>query len=138
MAVRRDASGRFLKGEKRLAAKFRVMRSHNWVARTLGATLLLEAEFVMTEAKKQTPVDTGNLRSTGHVDPPEMMGNELTVELGFGGTAAKYALPVHEINIPHKVGKWKYLEDPVNAAQRRLAAALGRDLRYGLKKFSGP
>jgi len=47
------------------------------------------AEQIMTEAKGQVPVDTGNLRASGHVLPPEWIGNWVLVTLGFGGPAGK-------------------------------------------------
>src|SRR3972149_2796765 len=44
-------------------------------------------EQIMTEAKRQTPVDTGNLRAPGHVLPPQWINTWVYVTLGFGGPA---------------------------------------------------
>lgn len=68
-------------------------------------------EVWMTEAKKRTPVDTGVLRSSGHVQGPTVHGNEIVVRLVFGGPAADYAAIVHEnLQAHHDVGQAKYLE----------------------------
>ena len=91
-------------------------------------SLRVEAELVMTESKKSfVPVDTGALRSSGHVQPVERRGRELSVTLAFGGPAAPYAIFVHEDpDAHHPVGSWKYLEIPLRAAipgmARRIAA----------------
>ena len=61
-----------------------------------GAALYVEAEIEMTEAKKRTPWRTGVLRGSGYVHPPQYRGREITVEMGFGGPAAPYAVYVHE------------------------------------------
>ena len=151
--MRRDAAGRFMKGDVELRRKLRLMGSMGWVARTLATPLLMEAELVMTESKKQVPVVTSNLKNTGHVNPPEMRGNELSVELGYGSTAEPYALSVHENpragktagmspsgkryrkGTWSKVGKWKYLEDPLNDATPKIMKRLGLEVRYGVRKL---
>jgi hypothetical protein len=94
-----------------------------------------EAEAIMADAKELTPVDTGNLRASGHVRPPVLDGGQVTVTMGFGGAAAPYALYVHEdLRTFHNVGQAKYLEQPFNAHARvfvdrlldRMRAALSR------------
>jgi hypothetical protein len=102
------------------------------------------AEQIMTEAKGQTPVDTGNLRASGHVLPPEWIGNWVLVMLGFGGPAgagkgqkkdAGYAVYVHEnLAARHKVGNAKYLERPMLAWASKLEAKIGADLRTELER----
>lgn len=93
----------------------------------------VEAERVMTESKKQTPVDQGTLRASGQVSPPTRRGATVTVELSYGGAAAAYALIQHEReDYHHTVGSAKYLERPVNEAKagfgKRVAKHLERDL----------
>lgn len=114
------------------------------------AALRAEAENIMTESKRQVPVDTGALRSTGHVEQPTRGGSRLSVILAYGGPAGAggavtpgyskktkrvaedpvgYAVYVHEdLEAHHTVGKAKYLEDPVKAAipgmTERLAAIM--------------
>lgn len=71
-------------------------------------------EVWMTLAKRRTPVDTGVLRSSGHVRGPEKIGTVWQVVLIFGGPAAPYARTVHEnLTARHKVGQAKYLESVV-------------------------
>ena len=69
------------------------------------------AEVWLTLAKKRTPVDTGVLRASGHVQGPTKTGKYWQVRIVFGGPAAPYAKVVHEnLTIHHGVGQAKYLE----------------------------
>ena len=97
------------------------------VPQLVGAAMFVEAEIEMTEAKKLTPVDLGNLRDTGHVQPPEYSGNEISVTMGFGGPAAPYALVQHErLDYFHEVGQAKFLEQPLMEAAPFLAARIAK------------
>ena len=99
--------------------------------RLAAEALYQEGEQIMTKSKEQCPVDVGNLRSTGHVELPEIKGKRVTVELGYGGPSGMtgpnakyvgYALYVHEdLTARHKVGKAKFLEDPMVEAANGLA-----------------
>jgi len=108
--------------------------------------LYQEAEGVMTAAKQLTPVDTGNLRASGHVPLPVIQNNTIVQTLGFGGPAGigngsesnnedvGYAVRVHEdLNSYHKVGHAKFLEMPFRQAmkgiQQRLSAALKKAIK---------
>jgi hypothetical protein len=104
--------------------------------KAIGATKLAlreEAERIMAISKEQyVPVDTGNLRASGHVKTPQAVGSLVYVDLGYGGAAAPYALSVHEnprsgktggispSGFPYEhwaqTGEWKYLETPVKQA----------------------
>ena len=112
----------------------------------LGQSLYEEAEAVMATSKEQyVPVDTGVLRNTGYVAAPEQLGPLVSVEVGFGGPAAPYALAVHENpragktggvspqGKPYKhwarVGEWKYLETPMKAATAGLLDRLEAKLK---------
>lgn len=88
--------------------------------------LYASAEEVMAAAKELTPVDTGNLRASGHVQPPTIENGVVSVVLGFGGPAGSgnsgesntedvgYATYVHEdLGANHAVGQAKYLEQPL-------------------------
>lgn len=90
--------------------------------------LYAEAEVEMTEAKKRTPVDTGALRSSGHVDPPQTtFSGDVSVTLGFGGPAVNYALKVHEdLEAYHRVGQSKYLESTLMESRPYMAARIAR------------
>lgn len=92
--------------------------------------LFMEGEGIMAQAKELVPVDTGNLRASGHVRLPEARQSAVSVQLGFGGPAGAgtnaedvgYAVIVHEdLNAFHEVGTAKYLEMPVSQAKRGLS-----------------
>ncbi len=95
----------------------------------LAGPLKLEAERVMTKAKRLTPVDLGTLRASGVVHSPEITPRRVVVELGFGGAAAAYALVQHErLDFIHTVGQAKFLEQPVNEAQAGFGQRIGKNL----------
>lgn len=99
-----------------------------------GAALYREAEKIMAASKQIVPVDTGNLRNTGHVAPPDFLQSSVSVEMGYGGPAAPYAIYVHErLDLRHKAGQYaKFLEFPalqaVSGMEERLAAEIRAEL----------
>jgi hypothetical protein len=113
--------------------------------REVAGGLKEEGELTMTESKKECPVDTGALRSSGHVEAPIISGEKISVKLGYGGIATKinpksglpttsYAIKVHEeLGVHHKVGKAKYLEDPIKRRRmmiwQNINASVTRALR---------
>lgn len=99
------------------------------------------AEIEMTEAKDLVPVDTGALRSSGHVIQP-VEGDDLTAKMGFGGPAGignlgesnavdvGYALIVHEnLDTFHPVGQAKYLETPFRQSAIFFAARVANTMK---------
>ena len=99
----------------------------------LGGALYREGEAIMAESKGEVPVDTGTLRSTGHVNLPKRVGGEIVVELGYGGPATPYALRQHEnLQFRHPVGKAKYLADPFLRHLKGMDGRLAADLRQRL------
>lgn len=86
------------------------------------------AEDTMTESKKQVPVDTGTLRSTGVVVTDEVSGflrDRVKISLTYGGPAVGYAVIVHEdLRARHDVGNAKYLERPFSERRGKLKSAL--------------
>ncbi len=112
--------------------------------RAVARALYQEAEETITDAKEDTPVDTGALRASGFVDRPKRKANRISVKLGFGGVAGSgnrggtnqtdvgYAVYVHEdCNAHHEVGRCKYLETHVRAAVRRLPRRIAQEVRRG-------
>ena len=82
-----------------------------------------QAQLVMNDSAEEVPVDTGYLRSTRYVNDPFVDAGHIKVELGY---YANYAAPVHDITPPpakskggrsavHMVGKWMYLNDPMES-----------------------
>lgn len=117
------------------------------VSRATESALFIEAEETMAEAKKETPVDEGVLRGSGHVQLPTRDGDRVSVELGFGGPAGTgnqgatnpedvgYAVYVHEdLTAHHTVGKAKYLEDPLNRRRSGLPRRLARRIRAFVRR----
>jgi hypothetical protein len=101
------------------------------------AALYQEGEAIMTESKRQCPVDLGNLRATGHVSQPEMQQGHITVTLAYGGPSATYAIVQHErLDFRHTVGGPKYLERPtleaVNGMEQRLRKAIEKGIKNAI------
>ena len=99
--------------------------------RKAAAFLYQRAQYVMTESKREVPVKTGALASSGFVEQPDVSRGSISVTMGYGGPAREYAIPVHEdLTARHTEGrKAKYLEDPV----RRAVPGLARDLANAIK-----
>jgi hypothetical protein len=105
-------------------------------ARTAGARALRTvAELIMTDAKRITPVEHGNLRNSGHVQDVKEIGDRLEVALGFGGPAAPYAIYVHErMDLRHKAGtSAKFLERPMLAWASKIEAQMASLIRGELE-----
>lgn len=104
-------------------------------ARELGVELYREGEETIAESKPDVPVDTGALRSSGYVALPKQTGSRVEVRCGYGGSAAGYALAVHEnLEAHHDVGKAKYLEDVFNRRTRGLPARIAARMEKRLEK----
>lgn len=94
--------------------------------------LNVEAEIEMTEMKRRTPVDTGNLRASGHV-VSKWSGREFSTMWVFGGPAAPYAAYVHEnLEAFHPIGEAKFVErvllESVPHLAKRIAARASDEL----------
>jgi hypothetical protein len=142
----RQFTGLVLEGAEELRAALAALG-----ARAIGAAALAlneAAEEIMTEAKRRTPVDTGNLRASGHVAPPEIGVDGVVREtLGFGGPAGTgnrgetnaeavgYAVPVHyDLAKRHPVGQALFLESAMLDAAGGLEAKLAESLRAELAR----
>lgn len=76
------------------------------ISGNLQESLRAEGELIMTVAKQRTPVMTGTLRGSGHVQDVRD-----GIRLSFGGPAADYAVYVHErLDTHHPNGQAKFLE----------------------------
>jgi hypothetical protein len=105
----------------------------------MGGALFREGEGIMGDSKEKfVPVVTGNLRATGHVDLPKITTNGASVQLGFGGPAAPYALAVHEnpnsgkTDTGSQVGEWKYLETPYKRHMKGMGARIAKEMKAQL------
>ena len=126
-------------GLRRLKSRLRRYPRHT--ARAVSRALYQEGEETITDAKEDTPVDTGALRASGFVELPERRASVIRVALGFGGVAGSgnqgqsnaedvgYAVYVHEdCNAYHDVGRCKYLEIHVRQTVRRLPRRIAREV----------
>lgn len=101
-----------------------------------GRALYEEANNIMASSKVIVPHDLGALADSGDVSSPEIHGDAVVVELGYGGPATPYAIIQHEdMSLRHDPGRTaKYLERPVlsrandlgHALRARIAQALFR------------
>ena len=77
----------------------------------IDGVLLDSAKKIIIDSKDMTPVDTGFLRKS-HYRKMQRNSQERTVEVGL---TAYYATTVHErVDIPHRVGRSKFLETSIN------------------------
>ena len=113
-----------------------LIKSHKEKAvQALKRELYVEAEGIMTQSKELVPVDTGNLRDSGTVALPRQEGSVVLQELGFGGSAADYAVYVHENTVVfHPVGMAKFLEIPFRQAQRGMIERIVAGMQKTLKR----
>ena len=74
-----------------------------------------EANVIFNESQKIVPVDTGALKTSGFVHAPRRENNRVFVRVTYGGSAAHYALYVHEnLYARHTAPtQAKYLETPL-------------------------
>lgn len=111
-----------------LVAKLR--QADERVRDEVRGVLSREAERIMTNAKLRTPVRTGALRASGQVAAPEASGTSVTVEMGFGSAAVRYAIFVHEnLRARHAVGEAKFLERAVDEARATLERRIADEIR---------
>jgi Bacteriophage HK97-gp10, putative tail-component len=96
-----------------------------------AAALRQESEIEATECKKRTPVDTGALRASLHVEGPTRDGRRVFCEIVAGGPAAPYALTVHEdLEAHHPQGEAKFIERPL----RESAPSMGERIAARIEK----
>lgn len=118
----------YLKGTQEMAG--RIQRAIATKRKDAGAALRAEIEPVVTECKKATPVDTGNLRGSEHAEGPFDDGNRIRVQIVAGGPATEYALIVHEdMTARHETGGPKYIERPLFAEAPFVLARVAKRLK---------
>lgn len=105
-------------------------------APALGGELYRQAELIMTASKTDyVPVDTGALRASGYVTRPTITETRASVEMGFGGPAAPYAVIVHEdLTKRHPVGQAKFLELPLRARLAGMPAVLAMRVNNAIRQ----
>ena len=121
-----------IRGDKELRA--RLMEYAKKYPEATAAALYQEGFGVMRVSQRKVPVDTGRLRATGYVAPPQEGRGGVYVELGYGTT---YGIYVHErTELKHKVGEAKFLQKALQERSsgyfRRLAAKVKRNVTAGV------
>ncbi len=107
----------------------RLKKSGKGAAKDLARGLKVEAETIMTAAKRIVPVDTGVLKTSGHVQLPVIRKTSASVILGFGGAASDYALYQHEVTLNHPgQGQAKFLQQPANEAKKGFGARIAKNI----------
>jgi hypothetical protein len=85
-----------------------------------------------------TPLRDGALRRSFYVAPPRRKGGEVTIEVGFDGKSAPYALWVHEMptstNWSEPGTGPKFLEGPFDEMSRTLAKDLANDIARMMRR----
>ena len=121
-------------------------RLQNGQLKAVSRALYGWAEEVMGDSKDNyVPIDTGALKSSGHVQKPKAEGGSVAVTLGYGGPAGTgkgqkvdvgYAFIVHEdLSARHEVGQAKYLEVPLLAHQGEFEDALAAEAAKEIGKL---
>ena len=86
-----------------------------------------ETQVELTEVKRRTPVDTGELRASEFVSGPYRQGKRIYAMIVAGGPAAPYAIYVHEnLDAFHKVGQAKYIESVILESRPYMAARVAK------------
>ncbi len=134
MAIKIDID---VKGTK--AIQNAIKRAGALSPKALGAGLYSAGNDIMRLSKRKVPVDTGTLRGSGYVTMPDIEQREVSVELGYGGPAAAYAVVQHErTELKHpEGGEAKYLENAYKAKARSLPRRIATISRRAFEEQRG-
>jgi len=116
---------------------------------TLGAEVLplmaialqQEADAILEASQPLVPVDTSALKASGHVDDPQLTGQEASITIRYGGPGEgferrpeEYAIKVHEdTTLRHpRGGQSHYLSQPLFEATQGMLDRLAEALRVAL------
>lgn len=102
-------------------------RANGRVRGALAQALYEEGAEIIRESQKRVPVDTGRLRSSAYVTPPESKITRDVVGLGY---KARYASFVHELHAK----KSKFLESVIKETQPKLALNIAKRMLKLWKK----
>jgi len=102
--------------------------------RATAAALYQEGFAIDALAVARTPVDTGRLRATHYVAPPQRDFGGPVVEVGFG---TDYAAAVHNVlDVDHLIGQTLFLEsafkERVSGWEPRMAARIRENAARGI------
>lgn len=122
-----------MKGKEEMERAMRLLGQNG--PKAMGNALFQEGERIMAAAKELVPVDTATLKTSGHVKLPEIVGDDVTVVMGFGGAASDYAIYVHEnLEARHAPPtQAKFLEQPLLEAANDMGLRIAQELWAKLK-----
>jgi hypothetical protein len=104
--------------------------AHKKTRGALGAAIYQEGFAIMRDAKVYCPVDTGRLRASGYVAPPESL-EDPKVAVGFG---TDYALAVHErVEVFHPNGQPLFLKRAVDEHSAGYAERIAKRTEDNIK-----
>lgn len=145
-------SGMTLQGTEELT---QTLSRLNGLARQSAKLALYSiANKIMEAAKLITPVSgwawrnggwvavksgsKGNLRASGQVQNAEEHGDTVSVTMGFGNSAVKYAIFVHErLGLRHRPPtKAKFLEEPLLAMASTIESRMAVEIRKDLEAMA--
>lgn len=109
------------KGSEKIRKNLKALREG--MPKEVMQALYTETEIEVTEVKRRTPVDTGNLRASVHQHGPFRDGRQVYTMIVAGGVAAPYAVYVHEnLDAFHKVGEAKFIESVILESRPHMMA----------------
>jgi len=125
-----------LKGVKELVDRLKAKPRQ--VRQAAASGLYDFGDRIMKMSKEHyVPYKTGALRASGQAGQAKTRGDEITVELSYGGASAPYAVYVHEITWHrHPHGQAKYLEAPLKlmGTPTGIEHFLARPIREALER----
>jgi hypothetical protein len=96
----------------------------------VAAALYQEMLIEHAEIQRRTPVDTGALRASEHVETPKIAQNTISCSVVAGGPSAPYAVIVHEdLEAFHRVGQAKFIESVLTESGPYMMDRIGRRLK---------
>jgi len=130
----------------------RLIRLPKALTLALKGALRDEGDELLTDSKENyVPRMDSHLYNSGVVVGPKGVGVNMFVDIGFGGSAAPYALTVHENQRAGKtggfspsgqrykkwakVGEWKYLETPFKKRQGLMKERIQTRVDVHLQRF---
>jgi hypothetical protein len=84
-----------------------ISRGQKAIAEAVGKA----AEDLVGRSQAITPVDTGTLKASIHVEGPTVSGNTAEARVATGGESSAYAIYVHEGT--SRIAARKYIERPL-------------------------
>ncbi len=97
----------------------------------LGIAIKKELEIDALECQRRTPVDTGALKASIHVEGPKENGTAISCQIVAGGIDAPYAIYVHEdLEALHiHGGQAKFIESVLRESAPYMSARIAARLK---------